>query len=58
MKLKFKAEARDVVIFCLFLILLLYLVALAVVNGVTFLEEGTLRGFNPLPAFSQTHSLQ
>ena len=55
MKLKFKAEARDVVIFCLFLILLLYLVALAVVNGVTFLEEGTLRGFNPLPAFSPSY---
>ncbi len=55
MKLKFKAEARDVVIFCLFLILLFYLVALAVVNCVCFLENGTLSGFNPLQAFSPSY---
>jgi len=55
MKLKFKAEAKDVAIFVLFLIVLLYLVALAVINSVTFLEEGTLSGFNPLPAFSPAY---
>lgn len=55
MKLKFKAEAKDVAIFVVFLIVLLYLVSLAVVNSITFLEEGTLSGFNPLPAFSPSY---
>ncbi len=55
MKLKFKAEAKDVAIFVVFLILLLYLVAIAVVNSVTFLEDGTLSGFNPFPAFSKDY---
>ena len=55
MKLKFKADLKDVVIFVIFLVVLLYLVALAVVNSVNFLEEGTLSGFNPLPAFSKSY---
>jgi type IV secretion system protein VirD4 len=52
MKLKFKAEARDVVIFIVFLIILLYLVAIAVLNSVSFLDDGSLSGFNPFPAFT------
>jgi type IV secretion system protein VirD4 len=55
MKLRFKAEARDVVIFCIFLVVLLYLIALAVVNSVSFLEDGVLSGFNPIQAFTPSY---
>ena len=55
MKLKFKAEAKDVVVFVIFLIVLLYVVSLAVINSVTFLNEGRLSGLNPFPAFSKEY---
>ena len=53
MKLKFKAEAKDVVVFVLFLFVLLYVISLAVVNAISFLNEGRFSGLNPLPAFTK-----
>ena len=50
MKLKFRAEPQDVLIFVLFAIFLLYVVSLGVVN-LPALADGELAGFNPLPAF-------
>ncbi|MFI3307316.1 MAG: type IV secretory system conjugative DNA transfer family protein [Mycoplasmatota bacterium] len=52
MKLKFRAESKDVFLFIIFAIVLLFLIALAVLNAYEFLDTGTLWGFNPLPAFT------
>jgi len=57
MKLKFRADAKDVFIFIVFSIFLLYFVAIAVVNLGTFAQEGTFSGLNPLPAFSKDYLL-
>ena len=57
MKLKFRADAKDVFIFIVFSIFLLYFVAIAVVNLGTFAQEGTFAGLNPLPAFSKDYLL-
>ncbi len=51
MKLKFRAEPKDFLIFAIFCVLLLYLVAIAELNLIQFLEDGNLHGFNPIPAF-------
>ncbi len=51
MKLKFRAEPKDITIFCVFCVALLYLVAIGILNIVTFIGENTLWGFNPFPAF-------
>ena len=51
MKLKFRADAKDVLIFVIFSIFLLYFVAIAVVNLGSFAQDGVLAGLNPLPAF-------
>ena len=52
MKLKFRAEAKDIKIFIVFSILLFYLVSIALLNITSFVETSTLHGFNPLPIFS------
>ena len=61
MKLKFKARPQDWLIFVLFAIILLYIVAIAVLNIVTLagnpptgseLKSGNFWGFNPFPAFT------
>jgi len=52
MKLRFRAEPQDVLIFILFAIFLLYVVALGVVNLPMLASEGRLYGLNPLPAFN------
>lgn len=52
MKLKFRAEPKDILIFVIFSITLLYFVAIAVLNVVSFLNDSTLHGLNPLPAFA------
>ena len=52
MKLKFRAEPQDVLIFVLFAIFLLYIVALGVVNLPMLASEGRMAGLNPFPAFS------
>lgn len=53
MKLKFRADLKDVIIFIIFNIVLLYLVAIGVLNISTFVNSGTHHGFNPFPAFSK-----
>ena len=52
MKLKFKADAQDVVIFILFAIFLLYVVALGILNLPSLALNGTFYGINPIPAFA------
>ncbi len=52
MKFKFRADAEDLLIFILFAIFLLYIVAIIVANVHTFSAEGRLTGINPFPAFS------
>lgn len=51
MKLKFRASAKDVVIFVVFCIFLLYLVAIAVLNLHYFSNYGYFYGLNPFHAF-------
>ena len=52
MKLRFKAEAQDVVIFIIFAIFLLYVVCLGVLNFPELASTGHFYGLNPLPAFA------
>ena len=52
MKLKFRADAEDLLIFVMFAIFLLYIVAIAVVNLNSFATQGHFAGLNPLPAFA------
>ena len=52
MKLKFRADADDLLIFVIFAIFLLYVVALAVVNLNSFATQGHFAGLNPMPAFA------
>ena len=51
MKLKFVAEAKDVLMFVMFAIFLLFVVALGVLNFPTLAGTGRLYGINPFPAF-------
>ena len=53
MKLKFRADKKDIVIFLIFCVVLLYLIAIAVLNLNSFATEGEFRGLNPFPAFSK-----
>jgi type IV secretion system protein VirD4 len=55
MKLKFRATSKDLLIFAIFCVLLLYLVAIAVLNIASFARDMTFHGFNPFPAFSATY---
>ncbi len=52
MKFKFRADPEDLLMFILFAIFLLYIVAIGVVNLSTFASEGHLAGLNPFPAFA------
>ncbi len=52
MKLKFKADAQDVLIFVIFAIFLLYIVALGILNIPNLAINGEFYGLNPLPAFA------
>ena len=52
MKLKFRADAKDIVIFIIFCFVLLYFVAIAVLNLVEFAGSNTFHGLNPFPAFT------
>ncbi len=51
MKLKFRADKKDIVIFLVFCFVLLYLIAIAVVNLRSIVSDGEFSGLNPLPAF-------
>ena len=52
MKLKFRADLKDIVIFLIFCVVLLYLIAIAVLNLNSVAVDGTFRGLNPFPAFT------
>ena len=52
MKLKFRADKDDVMIFIVFASFLLYIVAIGVVNLHSFATEGYFSGLNPFPAFT------
>jgi len=52
MKLKIRMESDDLLMFLIFAVFLLYIVAIFVVNIGTLASEGYLSGPNPLPAFS------
>ena len=55
MKLKFRADPEDWMIFGVFAIALLYVISIGVVNLSSFAADGTLSGLNPFPAFSSEH---
>lgn len=50
--MKFRAEPKDIVIFVLFCILLLYMVAIGVLNFSYLAQYNKFAGLNPLPAFT------
>ena len=52
MKLKFKADASDVLIFVLFAIFLFYIVCLGVLNFPELAINGRFYGLNPFPALA------
>ena len=51
MKFKFRADSEDLLIFCMFALFLLYIVAIVVANLHMFSIEGRLSGLNPIYAF-------
>ena len=55
MKLKIRIDSEDLLMFLIFAVFLLYIVAIAVVNLSTFASSGYLAGPNPLPAFSSKY---
>lgn len=55
MKLKFRADSKDIVIFIIFCVILLYLCAIAVLNLSEFSKYGTFFGLNPFPAFTSEY---
>ncbi len=55
MKLKFRAEKKDWVMFGIFALFLFYVVALLVLNAMSFIESGELCGLNPFPVFSRDY---
>lgn len=52
MKLKFRADREDVIIFLVFAVFMFYVVCICVANIYTFSKDGLLSGINPLPAFN------
>ena len=52
MKLKFRVDPDDLLIFVLFCIFLFYIVCIAVANVHCFATEGHLSGLNPFLAFA------
>ncbi len=57
MKLKFRASGKDIAIFLVFSILVLYLVAVMVLNISSFAADGTFTGINPIGAFTSEYVL-
>lgn len=58
MKFKFRAEKKDIIIFIIFCVMMLYFVAIAVLNLVKFATTNTFHGLNPLPAFGPEYLTQ
>lgn len=52
LKLKFRAEAKDMIIFCIFAVVLFLLICIAVSNVGTFITDNTFSGLNILPALT------
>ena len=52
MKLKFRAEPKDIIIFVIFIIFCFYIISIGVLNAFSILEDGTVHGMNPLPIFT------
>ncbi len=57
MKLKLRADAKDLIIFGIFGAVLLYVIALTISNIGTFLREQEFCGLNPFPAFQHNFGL-
>lgn len=57
MKLRIVASSRDLIIFAIFAVFLLYVVALGVLNLPQLAGEGTFYGLNPIEAFSSDYIL-
>lgn len=55
MKLRFRAEPKDIIIFIIFCVVLLYFVAIGVLNFAQFAEDSTFYGLNPIEAFSSEY---
>ncbi|MDD3340780.1 MAG: type IV secretory system conjugative DNA transfer family protein [Bacilli bacterium] len=55
MKLKFRADSKDWIIFGVFAIFVLYFSALVVLNLSSFASTGNFHGLNPFPAFSEEY---
>lgn len=51
MKLKFRATPKDMAAFCAFSVVLLYFIAIAILNITSLTTDGEIAGFNPFPAF-------
>lgn len=51
MKLKFRAEKKDIMIFIIFCTFCFYIISIGVLNAVSILEDGSLHGLNPFPIF-------
>ena len=57
MKLKVRIDSEDLLMFIIFAVFLLYVVAIVIVNLAKFASEGVLAGPNPFPAFSPKYLL-
>ena len=55
MKLKLRINTDDLKKIIIFAIVLLYLVAIAVLNVGEFIHENKLHGLNPIPAFTTSY---
>ncbi len=53
MKLKFRADKKDVVIFCIFATVLFLLICVAVSNVGTYISDNTFSGLNIIPALTK-----
>ena len=51
MKLKVRADKKDIIIFLIFCVVLLYLIAIAILNLHEFATQGRFYGLNPIEAF-------
>ncbi len=52
MKLKFRADSKDIKIFIIFAIIWFYFISIIILNLTVFTQSSELHGFNPLPVFS------
>lgn len=55
MKLKFKADAKDIVYFIMFAVVAFYIIAVAMINLSYFAQTQTFHGFSPFLAFTKDY---